>query len=56
MNGKDTPEALSEVIFDGMSIPPFRPLRVNTRQRFEEIRDLDTCPDDVIVTTYPKSG
>jgi hypothetical protein len=56
MDRNDTMEALPEVIFEDMSIPPFKPMRINARQRFEEIRELDTCPDDVIVTTYPKSG
>lgn len=56
MDIKTTIESLPEVLFDGMAIPPFPPLRVSVRQRFEDIRELCTRPDDVIITTYLKSG
>ena len=49
-------DSLPEVIFDGMAMPPFRPLRLHAKKRFEDIRDLDTHADDVIISTYPKSG
>lgn len=56
MDSKTTTERLPEVLFDGMAIPPFQPLRASVRQRFEDIRELCTRPDDVIITTYLKSG
>eukprot|EP00105_Crassostrea_gigas_P039065 XP_019923213.1 PREDICTED: sulfotransferase family cytosolic 1B member 1 [Crassostrea gigas] len=56
MDSKTTTNSLPEVLFDGMAIPPFPPLRVSVRQRFEDIRGLCTRPDDVIITTYLKSG
>ncbi|XP_052718629.1 sulfotransferase 1E1-like [Crassostrea angulata] len=49
----DFPERL---IFDGMNIPPFRPLKENVEKRFTEIRDLECRKDDIILATYNKSG
>jgi hypothetical protein len=42
--------------FDGMTVPPFPPLREDAKKRFEEIRDLEYRKDDVILAVYPKSG
>lgn len=49
----DFPERL---IFDGMNIPPFRPLKENVEKRFTEIRNLECRKDDIILATYNKSG
>ena len=56
MDADKRKDSLSEVIFDGMAMPPFRPLRLHAKKRFEDIRNLDTHADDVIISSYPKSG
>lgn len=49
----DKPKPL---VFDGMNMPPLRPLRENAEKRFTEIRDLECMKDDIILATYSKSG
>lgn len=56
MDADNRKDSLSEVIFDGMAMPPFRPLRLHAKKRFEDIRNLDTHAEDVIISSYPKSG
>ncbi|XP_061179004.1 sulfotransferase 1E1-like isoform X2 [Saccostrea echinata] len=49
-------ESDERIVFDGMTVPPFAPLKKNAKERFEEIRNLEYKEDDVILTTFPKSG
>lgn len=44
------------VVFDGMIMPPFRPLRENAEKRLTEIKNLECRKDDIILATYIKSG
>ncbi|XP_071153617.1 sulfotransferase 1A1-like [Mytilus edulis] len=44
------------LVFDGMALPPFPPLKKNAEERFTAIRDLETRPDDIILTAFPRSG
>jgi hypothetical protein len=44
------------IVFDGMALPPFPPLKQDAKKRFEEIRNLVCRKDDVILAIYPKSG
>lgn len=50
------PPVRKPLIFDGMALPPFLPLRENAEKRFMEIRNLECRKDDIILATYPKSG
>jgi hypothetical protein len=53
-DGEKKPSVMVE--FDGMTVPPFPPLREDAKKRFEEIRNLECRKDDVILAIYPKSG
>jgi hypothetical protein len=44
------------IVFDGMVLPPFLPLKQDPKKRFEEIRNLECRKDDVILVAFPKSG
>lgn len=49
-------KALKEVVFDGMSLPPFKPLREGVEARLNAIKYLETRPTDILLAIYPKSG
>lgn len=49
-------KALKEVVFDGMSLPPFKPLREGVEARLNAIKHLETRPTDILLAIYPKSG
>lgn len=43
-------------IFDGMKLPTFPSLVKDAEGRFNQIKNLKTCPDDILLTAYPRSG
>ncbi|XP_062599951.1 sulfotransferase 1E1-like isoform X1 [Saccostrea cucullata] len=53
--GKNTQND-ERIVFDGMTLPEFVPLKKDAKKRFEEIKNLECRKDDVLLTTFPKSG
>jgi hypothetical protein len=41
---------------DGLFLPAFPHMLKDARQRLEDIANLPTRKDDVIINSYPKSG